>query len=135
MRGLRDRVHLIFGTHSPMLLSDIPIGNAVFLKRKQVHDRGRDYACAETRDVKCVRVGFTNTFAANIFDLYNMPFFLDEGTTGRFADGKLGRILPLEEDVKGFDPKDRRRVVSLIGDPFLRGYYADALDEGDADAQ
>lgn len=135
MRGLRDRVHLIFGTHSPMLLSDIPIGNAVFLKRKQMHDKDRDYACAETRDVKCARVGFTNTFAANIFDLYNMPFFLDEGTTGRFADGKLGRILPLDEDVKGLEPKDRRCVVGLIGDPFLRGYYADALNEGDLDAQ
>lgn len=116
-------VHVIFASHSPVLLSDIPVSNVTFLRRPD--DEVGATPRSETVSVLKPRLGFTDTFGANIFDLYNLSFFMDEGTVGAFASDKMRRILG-EENV---EEKERLQIANMVGDPFLRGYYEDELQE------
>ncbi len=79
---------LIFASHSPMLLSDIPVGNCCFLKT--VEDNGKKYArcCAFKTDN-----GAHNTFGANIYDLSRNAFFMDDGAIGEFSSMVIRRLL------------------------------------------
>lgn len=112
-------VHFIFASHSPILLSDIPIGNVVFLKKTD--GNGMVSTCTvATKD-------FRNTFGANIFDLYRGPYFLTKGTVGKFA---LKKIDPLVAKINalrsraGKGPEsvlteDDFRTLDLIGDEIV----------------
>lgn len=117
-------VHVIFASHSPVLLSDIPMRNVTFLQRRI--DKEGMMPRSEAVSVLNRRLGFIDTFGANIFDLYNLSFFMKEGTIGAFAADKMKRILGEDEEV---EPRERLQLASLVGDPFLRGYYEDELRE------
>lgn len=107
-------VQLIIATHSPIILSDIPKQNTVFLK----YDN-------EAKKTICVKE--EETFAANIFSLYNNAFFMGESEIGAFAERKLCRLVraihklfdtpdvPSEEKKKNL-----LRQISIIGDPYIR---------------
>ena len=100
------------------------MGNVTFLKRKDKTDNAN---LPETEVVSVInpRLGFTDTFGANIFDLYNLSFFMREGTVGAFAADKMESILKDDNTAK----EERLQLLRLVGDPFLRGYYADELRE------
>lgn len=99
-------VHLIFASHSPMLLSDIPAGNVCFLEQHQV-GTGR------------------NAFGANIFDLYRHGFGVDSGTWGVFAEGKIRELFTkLKNRIELSN--DDKKVIDLIGDKFIRTYIQSA---------
>ena len=123
---------MIFSTHSPILLSDIPTGNVVFLRE----ENGR-IAVNNGKDRR--------TFASNIFDLYRDSFFMEQGTMGAFAASKVNALLqkfrlPGEKDVRHIEPdelKDDLKLAMLIGDPFISRLIwrrLDALVEDDGDS-
>lgn len=112
-------VHFIFTTHSPMILSDIPKGNVVFLdKMHSVIDGNRG----------------TNTFGANIFDLLRQSFSMGSGALGKFAYDKIQHLLTKVADIdnsvthepikaKMFSADDKK-CIRLIGDRLIRGYFS-----------
>ena len=74
-------VQIILTTHSPILLSDIPNEDIIFLKK----DDG----------ITEVYTNEKETFGANIYDLYRNGFFLDSnnyGILGDFATKKIGEV-------------------------------------------
>ena len=109
-------VHIVFASHSPMLLSDIPKSNVVFLMK----DRGR-YSIAEMNE----DLGrLSNTFGANICDLYESGYFLDEGPIGAFALDKIKQTVEhISAPQMGVED-----VVDCIGDPVIRHYIQRKLD-------
>ena len=113
-------VHLIFATHSPILLSDMSATNCVFLERK-TREGERPYSSVRS-DVINSQVDFSDTFMANIHDLYSLPFFLNNGCMGRFAESKVSEALnpkyKLEEN-------DRQQIFSMIGDSIVRQVVKD----------
>ena len=121
------RVQLVFASHSPVLLSDIPIGNAVFMKRKSGTD-----GCCECEVLRPGRGVFDNTFCANIHDLYAHPFFLENGFVGKFATEKVNGLLRGKRDcnvdqwrelnalAKSAERVRRRQIAKLIGDRIIR---------------
>lgn len=115
------KVQLILASHSPILLSDIPMGNVTFLQRDK-SDEG--VPCSVCCSVAEERLGFTDTFGANIFDLYNMSFFMDEGSVGAFATDKMKSILS-----GNVNSQKANLLVRLIGDPFMRGYFEGELSD------
>lgn len=138
----RRQYQLIFASHSPMLLADVPDGNVIFLGDKD-HDREHKKFCQAKVTQGRNR---SNTFAANIFDLYKDSFFLDKGTMGEFAAGKVKKLLdklnPRRKDFKTdvayrqslVDAKDAindddLKVVKLVRDPFLSRYIGRRLEE------
>lgn len=56
---------IILTSHSPIVLSDIPVENCIFLKKKS-----NGTVCQEERN--------TQTFGANIYTLYKDAFFLSD---------------------------------------------------------
>lgn len=120
--------HLIFTTHSPILLSDVPAGNVVLLGRKD----DRSEICLADK---------TKAFASNIFDLYQDSFFLKSGCTmGAFATSKvnalLGKLNPRKPNIDRREFDDVLSLAKMIGDPFISRLIwrrLDALTDDDAD--
>ncbi len=90
-------VNLLFSTHSPFILSDIPSSNILRLKDGEPQSN------------------IKQTFAANIYDLLKDDFFLEKGVIGEFAKDKIGAILH-----KNLIEEDDLKIIDLIGDPLLK---------------
>lgn len=118
-------VHIIFASHSPTLLSDIPNGNVLHLTRD---DKGASLSSLEMQ-----------TFGANIFDLYRLAFNQTNGPMGAFAKRKIDRALKkiaelvtvkrLCHDLNNGDNANCFRLddetestLRLIGDPLIDRY-------------
>lgn len=110
--------HIILSTHSPIILSDIPISNCHFLQRRE---DGTARICA-TDDKR-------NTFAANIYDLYRDSFFLDKGPIGEFAKQKLNAVLVKirERDGEPLSESDAS-IVDLIGDEPVYRFLSEKMN-------
>jgi len=116
--------HLIFATHSPILLSDVPSGNVVLL------DNGKVKNGAEFKSFG---------FGANIYDLYRHSFFLKNGAVGLFArkkiDDLVGVVRELLEPSKKrkrkmkvkFDSDEANRISDLVADPVVRQYFKSVI--------
>jgi len=122
-------VHLIFATHSPILLSDVPAGNVVLL------DKGR-VVKGQTKDEAEVK---PFGFGANIYDLYRHSFFLENGAVGLFArkkiDDVVSKICNLLEPSKKrkkktrvkFDYDEANKISNLVADPVVRQYLKSVI--------
>lgn len=124
-------VHVILATHSPMLLSDVPESNVIFMPSKED-------SCAGLHAMKECE-GLRGTFGANIFDLYRDSFFLRQGTVGAFATEKIKLLLRsvsaigakkagLEvvqnaADQKLMSEDQVKAMIPLVGDPALKKYF------------
>lgn len=103
-------VQIIIATHSPIILSDIPKQNTVFLKR---NEKGTE------------TVDNSETFAANIFSLYQNAFFLDEAGIGCFAEKKLCELVDeihqlYDDKTRSDHEKEVTKKIYCIGDPYIR---------------
>lgn len=117
------RAHVIFASHSPILLSDIPSGNVVYLNIPA----GQEESSSSF-----------NTFGANIFDLYRMPFLMIDGPVGRFASGKINATLKkIASQLIGgkglkkvnIEPNEKA-LLGMIGDPVVKKYIASLEEAG-----
>ena len=99
-----NNYQLIFASHSPMLLTDVPKQNVVFVNEK--------HCVVDVRRQKA--------FAANIFELYKDSFLLDKGQIGEFAASKVNELMKkLNSGRKEKILEDDLKVASLIDDPFI----------------
>ncbi len=69
-------INLIFATHSPFILSDIPNQNIVKLK-----------------DGKQIVTGDSLTFGANIYELLQDKFFMSNGFIGEWAKSRINEVI------------------------------------------
>ncbi|WP_018667919.1 AAA family ATPase [Bacteroides gallinarum] len=103
------RVNVIFVTHSPFILSDIPICNVLFLKDGK----------------PAIRKIQENTFGSNIHGLLKNGFFLPSLPMGEFAYDKINELF---ERLNGYklDPNNRElrdwfySNIMRVGEPYLR---------------
>lgn len=98
------KFHIIFATHSPIILSDVPKDNVIFLKKES----GEFNTKVKELDLN------RNTFAANIFELYKESFFIDNTTTGTFAKDLINTVLSSE------DTEYKNYIIENIGDGILK---------------
>ena len=107
-------VQIILSTHSPIMLSDIPKQNVLYLKKEK--DAGTKVVPREERQ---------ETFGANIFSLFKDTFFLEGSGIGSFAEDKLEELLRVihllsENKKSNMGPEEIFRRIQIIGDPFIR---------------
>jgi predicted ATPase len=113
--------HLIFTTHSPFLLSDIPKKNIIFLNEKTT---------------------IKQTFGANIHTLLSDSFFMDDGLMGEFAKGKINEIIDFHKLVEKnrhtncltkiyLDSKQKKfwDIQKIIGEDYLKQVIKNHLVE------
>jgi AAA15 family ATPase/GTPase len=108
--------NIIIATHSPFVLSDIPMSNIMHLKNGIVQSREQ----------------FKNPFGANINDILYQSFFLENGFIGEFARKKILKILgllkrPLESII---DQKDNiKECISFVGEPVIQKQLKSLFNE------
>jgi predicted ATP-binding protein involved in virulence len=97
-------LHLIFTSHSPFILSDIPKENVIFLEKgKQVYPK-------------------IETFGANIHTLLSHGFFMKDGLMGEFAKEKIQSVIDFLNDTgdDNLNQQEAWSIIKIIGEPFLK---------------
>ena len=110
------KFQIIITTHSPILLSDIPKSNVVFI------DKNTDGS-----SIVCNEVDFNETFAANIHSLYNNSFFLEGIPIGGFAKRKVEELYNRINN--GILSDNTIEEIYRIGEPIIRGILLKLYDE------
>lgn len=101
-----NRLNIIFLTHSPFILSDIPKQNVLFLE-----------------DGESVDFKVRNTFAANISNLLLDSFFIDNGLIGDFAIERINKTINYlngKEVTEEFQSSDFLKIINLVDEPILQ---------------
>ena len=119
-------INILFVTHSPFILSDLPKENVIFLK-----DGKQEYPFKDKQ-----------TFGANIHTLLSHGFFMDGGLMGEFAKGKINDIKVFYEKVNkssnqivdfqkeyNSNIKNFKHIQKIIGEAFLQTIIKNYLDE------
>ena len=135
LQNINTKCHIIFTTHSPFLLSDIPKQNIIFL------DTDEKSNCKVVDGLKEKK----QTFGANIHTLLSDSFFMEDGLMGEFAKNKIMQIQKFHkkvikyrenEKVKKayicfYDKKQKEfeQIQSIIGEPFLKTIVKNQLEE------
>lgn len=109
-------INIIFATHSPFILSDIPNSKIIRLKE------GKEGQSLEEQ-----------TFSANIHDLLANDFFMQQGLMGEFVKQKIKSLIDyLEKPSKRhtsqkeeWDKVKAYKFISLIGEPLIRNSLRD----------
>lgn len=109
---VKRKINLIFTTHSPIILSDMPKNNVIFL----------------TKDSK---ENDLQTFGANINDLFNDGLFFecpDCLPMGEFAKQEIEKIFEtLQNHNIRINQKELETKIDLIGEPMLRNSLKELL--------
>ena len=106
-----DNIALILTTHSPILVSDLPRENIIFLDKD-----------AEGKSVVKAPQDMERTFGANIHSLYRSSFFMN-GVMGKFAEEKIQEVLDClngTDQVDEVKKKKVRFIIDQIGEPLIR---------------
>ncbi|KAA6347491.1 hypothetical protein EZS27_005046 [termite gut metagenome] len=103
--------NIIIATHSPFILSDIPMSNILYL------DEGK----------KKDKTEFINPFGANINDILKQSFFLENGFLGEFARNKIKSLLEIltkhKNEIKWnneWNENTSQDFIELIGEPIIK---------------
>lgn len=108
-------INIIIATHSPYILSDFPKSNVLCLEKGVVFQDANE--------------GVGNTFGANVYDILNSRFFMNE-FVGKFAVGKLEEIIEAVKEggeISLYEYRKRKRLVDIIGDEFVREKLTEEL--------
>lgn len=106
------KLQIIISSHSPMLISDLPKTNILFLEKDK---KTGNCKVAELKTMQ-------NTFGANIHSLYSDAFFLKDkgGAMGEFAKKTIKNVI--KELDKDF-PTNKihlKIIIDQIGEPLIR---------------
>ena len=135
--------HLIFTTHSPFLLSDIPKQNTIFLDtydEKKSKDKYPNLTFDDFEDGNCINVTKEldiKSFGANIHNLLAHGFFMEDGLMGEFAKKKIENIVKFYNDVKNGDKKQKDYnevkkefyfIRNNIGEEYIKGVITNHIE-------
>ena len=112
------RIDILLVTHSPFVLSDIPMENILFL------EQGKSVTSEVKEKLK-------ESFGANMYDLLRFSFFLKESAIGKVSYDIINRLMnrimnDTSSDVFGFYEQAQinhgnlDKYIKLVGDTFLK---------------
>ncbi|CAA6817430.1 MAG: Unknown protein [uncultured Sulfurovum sp.] len=138
-----NEYHLIFVTHSPFILSDMPRENIIFLDKYSKDDI--EVKNKEQLDGNCKKINGLKereqTFGANIHTLLSDSFFMEDGLMGEFAKGKINEIKEfyekvikeknIDENIEFYGKYQKKfwQIQKIIGEPFLQKIVKNQLEE------
>ncbi|MCT4664937.1 MAG: ATP-binding protein [Flavobacteriales bacterium] len=122
------KIQIIFTTHDPLTLSDIPKQNIIYLEK--------DYSIGLTKILSEEEKAYMKSFGANIHDLLSDSFFIDDGLMGEFAKSKIDEVIKWINDNKDvskrsidFDKelKEKQIIIKIIDEPIIRNKLAEMI--------
>jgi len=113
-------IHLIFTSHSPFILSDLPKQNVIFLEK----DEKTGNCINATKNINI------NPFGANIHTLLSHGFFMKDGLMGEFAKDKIDIAIKYLNKTKLSDNEITycENIISIIGEPIIKRQLQRKLD-------
>lgn len=136
-----NHINILFITHSPFILSDIPKQNVLFLEvEKEVNEKNESVF-----DMNGKKQYFStpkpykedNTFAGNVHEMLTNGFFL-ENTKGAFAISKINEFLEFYKKNIGLkekpyninnDLENYSKMINLVGEDYVRKILENHLIE------
>ena len=118
------RFQIIYTTHSPISLSDMPKECVNFLEAPI----DKDGKMSKTMNL---RQSMSQTFGENVFELYRNSFFMKDGLVGKKAHDYITQIDRILENEKGI-PENMDEIenqISIIGDDRIRTFFMDKLQK------
>jgi len=104
-------INIIFSTHSPFILSDIP-----------------HYSLLQMKDGNPETSTFEKTFGANLYDLLLNNFFLDNGTMGEVAENHIEKLIQEINKLKpNVDISNLIKRIDIISEDVVREKLKDML--------
>lgn len=100
---------IIIASHSPIIISDFPKDNIIFLDKNET-----DGTCRVVDSISR-----ENTFGANIHTLYRNSFFIDGLPIGEFAKKKINQLFNELENAEAIRPT-MLKEIQMIGEPIIR---------------
>jgi len=112
LKGPSPHIQLIFTTHSPISLSDIPRYNTIYLSQ----DKNNEMKVHTEADTP------KYSFGANVHEIMYDAFYLRDGFTGKFSKDVIDELFAWTNDQPGNKLTETyaRKVIDLIDDPILR---------------
>jgi predicted ATPase len=117
LKGFSYKYNIVFLTHSPFILSDIPTANILKLDKGNIKNNNTD----------------EETYAANVHDLLANDFFLENGFMGEYAKQKIKDLLKYltydenladsennEKPKLNWNPSLAEEFIQIIGEPLLK---------------
>lgn len=105
-------LQLIYITHSPFVLSDIPKDNVIFL------DKGKNGNAIKAN------LKHEKTFGANIYSLLADSFFMENGTIGEFAKKKIEWVVEVLENSNSILSSENLKkvnyIINSVGEPLIK---------------
>jgi len=122
------KIDLFITSHSPFILSDLPKENVIFLdkfdeKTKEKYPKLKIDGLEKGNCINASEHIKFKTFGANIHTLLSNGFFMKDGLMGEFAKSKINKIMRFlsgKNKFIDFPIKDIKKVIELIGEPFLK---------------
>lgn len=130
-KDLKPEIQIIFTTHDPLTLSDLPNSSIVFLKKEADFSRVLKIDDNERP---------TKTFGANISNLLSDSFFIKDGLIGDFAKEKIEEIifslnylLDIKNSDKVLDIRPQivnaiKQRISIIDEPIIQTKLIDMFN-------
>jgi len=118
-------VQVIFTTNNPILLSDLPTHNVVYLEKDA------------SQKVSVRNVDDQRTFGASVTRILADSFFLEGGMIGEFAKEKINSIIKFIEldkddlikNISNGEFNKVRKTIDLIGEPIIRQHLVYKLTQ------
>jgi hypothetical protein len=125
LEGNIHNINMLFITHSPFILSDIPSSNILRLTINPNTKKSIPTANIE------------QTFGANIHDLLANDFFLENGYMGKFANDTIQAVIGKLETWNESDnteaqlklKNELKNIIQLIGEPLVKESLMDLFSE------
>lgn len=127
-------VQIIFTTHDPLTLSDMPNNSVVYIKKEEDHSKILPNEHADRPQ---------KTFGANITNLLADSFFVENGLIGEFAKTKIEETIKwvnenkTKKEIKEAELAYHKSVIELIDEKIVRLKLSEMISEieGNTDFQ
>lgn len=117
------RVQIVFTTHSPILVTDLP-SQCISVLNNESNARKTTVSCEGFPQ------GKIQTFGANIYDIYSGPFGLNRQRTGSISSRYIKKITDiLDEDIISDDKLNELKLSKeIIGNELILHYINKRID-------
>jgi len=103
-------VQIIISTHSPIIASDLPAKNIIYLDKDE-----KGNCIVKNPDIK--------TFGANIYQFFKYGFFMND-FIGEFAKEKINYVIEklnsTNNKLSNEEQNEIKTIIDFIGEPVLR---------------
>jgi predicted ATP-binding protein involved in virulence len=111
------KMQLIFTTHSPIVLSDMPKDHTVFLRK------------VDNKTTIGTELDTPKTFAANIHDILKHDFFMDKSFMGEHVKNKINEVIEVLKMKLGFYESDKDKAILEKNEALELQYPNDIIEQ------